>query len=488
MNEPPPVRVRIAPSPTGDPHVGTAYMALLNLIFARQRGGKFVLRIEDTDRVRFVASSERMIFEALRWLGLDWDEGPDKGGPYGPYRQSERTPLYAEAVASLLERGQAYRCFCTPEQLDAMRREQIAAKQPPHYNRTCRRLDPATAAARAAGEAFTVRLAVPEQGAPTFRDQLRGAITFDHTNVDDQVLLKSDGFPTYHLANVVDDHHMRISDVIRAEEWISSTPKHVLLYQAFGWEAPRFWHMPLLRNPDKSKISKRKNPVSLIFYRQTGYLPEAMVNFLGLLGGGMPVADAQAGDTAATEKFTLADMKARFQFEQIRLGGPVFDLKKLRWLNGLYLRALTPEGFLQAVREGMFGADYLAQITPLVQERIETLGQFLDLADFFFLDQVLPPPEVFLPKKRDLAATLAQAAELLTVLESAAWEHAALEAALRQLAERTQWSAKEVFMLLRALITGKTASPPLLESCLVLGRARCSDRLRRFLAVPRSGH
>jgi glutamyl-tRNA synthetase len=242
--------------------------------------------------------------------------------------------------------------------------------------------------------------------------------------------------------------------------------------------------MPLLRNPDKSKISKRKNPVSLIFYRQTGYLPAAMVNFLGLLGGGMPVADAQAGDTAATEKFTLADMMARFQFEQIRLGGPVFDLKKLRWLNGLYLRALTPEGFLQAVREGMFSADYLAQITPLVQERIETLGQFLDLADFFFLDQVLPPPEVFLPKKRDLAATLAQAAELLTILESAAWEHAALEAALRQLAERTQWSAKEVFMLLRALITGKTASPPLLESCLVLGRARCSDRLRRFLAHP----
>jgi len=452
-------------------------MALLNLIFARQRGGRFVLRIEDTDRARFVASSEQMIFDALRWLGLEWDEGPDKGGPFGPYRQSERTPLYLEAVAKLLASRNAYRCFCTPERLEEMRKQQAAAKLPPRYNRACRGLDPAEAEQRqAAGEACTIRLAVPVEGSTTFRDELRDAITFDHNNVDDQVLLKSDGFPTYHLANVVDDHLMGISDVIRAEEWISSTPKHVLLYHAFGWQPPRFWHMPLLRNSDKSKISKRKNPVSLIYYRQAGYMPAAMVNFLGLLGGGMP-----QGEDAASEKFSLDEMFARFQFEQIRLGGPVFDLEKLRWLNGLYLRALAPAEFLHAVREGVFSDEYLGRIAPLVQERIETLGQFLDLTDFFFLDQVLPPDSVFLPKKRTLEETLAVAADLLTALEASAWEHAPLEAALRALAAAKQWSAKEVFMLLRALITGKTASPPLLESLEVLGRARTLDRLRRFL-------
>ncbi len=474
-----PIRVRIAPSPTGDPHVGTAYMALLNLIYARQRGGRFVLRIEDTDRARFVAESEQMIFEALRWLGLEWDEGPDRGGPYAPYRQSERTPLYQQAAADLLAAGRAYRCFCTAERLESMRRAQAAAKLPPRYDRACRSLPPAEAAARAAaGEAFVVRLAVPLDGATTFRDELRGAITFDHANVDDQVLLKSDGFPTYHLANVVDDHAMYISDVIRAEEWISSTPKHVLLYDAFGWPAPRFWHMPLLRNKDKSKISKRKNPVSLIYYRQAGYLPAAMINFLGLLGGGMPAAE-----DAAAEKFSFADMLARFQFDQIRLGGPVFDLEKLRWLNGLYLRALTPEAFLEAVRASVFGEAYLARIAPLAQERIETLGQFFDLTDFFFLDAVVPPREVFLPKKRTLEDTLRVAVALTAALEAAEWTPPALEAALRALAQTQGWSAKEVFMLLRALVTGKTASPPLLESLEVFGRARTLDRLRRFLEI-----
>ncbi|MGH9475714.1 MAG: glutamate--tRNA ligase [Terriglobales bacterium] len=472
-----PVRVRIAPSPTGDPHVGTAYIALLNLIFARQRGGQFILRIEDTDRSRFVATSEQMIFDALHWLGLDWDEGPDKGGPSGPYRQSERSALYREAVEGLLQSGHAYRCFCTPERLEEMRRQQAAAKQPPRYDRTCCQLPESEVRRRVGeGEPFTIRLQVPETGSTTFRDELRGDITFDHQHVDDQVLLKSDGFPTYHLANVVDDHAMGITDVIRAEEWISSTPKHVLLYQALSWPLPRFRHMPLLRNRDKSKISKRKNPVSLIYYRQAGYLPEAIVNFLGLLGGGMPVSEEPGA-----EKFSLADMIARFQFEQIRLGGPVFDLEKLRWLNGLYLRTLTPEQFLSAVRSSVFPDDYLRRIAPLVQERIETLGQFFGLTDFFFLDQVQSPPEVFLPEKRDREATLALAGELLTLLETAPWEHAALEAALRELATARGWSAKEVFMLLRALITGKTASPPLLESLLVLQRTRVVDRLRRFL-------
>jgi glutamyl-tRNA synthetase len=477
-----PIRVRIAPSPTGDPHVGTAYIGLINYIYARQRSGKFVLRIEDTDRARFVATSEQEIFNSLRWLDITWDEGPDVGGPYGPYRQSERTELYREHCDLLLANGTAYRCFCTAEELEAARKQQIAAKLPPRYPGTCRHLSlERTEANLAAGKPFVVRMSVPPHAgdattSTTFRDELRGDITFEHSNVDDQVLMKSDGFPTYHLANVVDDHLMHITDVIRAEEWISSTPKHVLLYRAFGWQLPRFWHMPLLRNLDKSKISKRKNPVSLIYYRQAGFLPEAMINFLGLMGGGMPES---TGPVA--EKFTLADMVEHFDVKNIRLGGPVFDLTKLKWLNGEYIRALIPEKFYSALRETILSDVYLTQIAALVQTRIETLGEFGNLTHFFFADDVLPTPEIFLPKKRTLEETLTFAAEQLTVLEATDWTHEALEPALKKLGEEKQWSVKENFMLLRAIITGSTMSPPLLESMVAFGKARSLDRMRRFL-------
>jgi glutamyl-tRNA synthetase len=476
------VRVRIAPSPTGDPHVGTAYIGLINYIYARQRGGKFVLRIEDTDRARFVATSEQEIFNSLRWLGLTWDEGPDVGGPFGPYRQSERTEIYREHVELLLANGTAYRCFCTAEELEATRKQQIAAKLPPRYPGTCRHLGAATADANlAAGKPFVVRMAVPPHAgdaktSTTFRDELRGDITFEHSNVDDQVLMKSDGFPTYHLANVVDDHLMQITDVIRAEEWISSTPKHVLLYRAFGWQLPRFWHMPLLRNLDKSKISKRKNPVSLIYYRQAGFLPEAVINFLGLMGGGMP-----EGSGPVAEKFSLAEMLERFDVKNIRLGGPVFDLTKLKWLNGEYIRALSPEEFYTALRSTVLSDAYLSRIASLVQTRVETLGEFGNLTHFFFADDTVPPAEVFVPKKRTLEETLAFAAEQLTVLEATEWTTAALEPALKKLGEEQSWSVKENFMLLRAILTGSTMSPPLLESMVVFGKARSLDRVRRFL-------
>ncbi|MGC2638692.1 MAG: glutamate--tRNA ligase [Acidobacteriaceae bacterium] len=466
------VRVRIAPSPTGDPHVGTAYIGLINFLYARQRGGKFVLRIEDTDRARFVATSEQMIFDALHWLSLTWDEGPDKGGPFGPYRQSERTPIYSEHAQILLDAGAAYRCFCTPEELEAGRRQ-----TPGRYPGTCRNLSAADIEANLkAARPFTIRLKVPLDGSTTFRDELRGPITFEHNNVDDQVLIKSDGFPTYHLANVVDDHLMRISDVIRAEEWISSTPKHVLLYQAFGWKLPRFWHMPLLRNQDKSKISKRKNPVSLVYYRQAGFLPEAMLNFLGLMGGGMP-----ADINNASEKFTLPEMVEHFDIKTIRPAGPVFDLNKLRWLNGEYIRALAPQDFYATLRSTVLSDAYLSEIASLIQPRIETLAEFGNLTHFFLADDILPSQEVFLPKNRALPDTLAFAAEQLTVLEAAEWTHAAIEAALRQLGESKGWSVKENFMLLRAILTGSTSSPPLIESMLVFGKARTLDRVRRFL-------
>ena len=298
--------------------------------------------------------------------------------------------------------------------------------------------------------------------------------------------MKSDGFPTYHLANVVDDHLMRITDVIRAEEWISSTPKHVLLYKAFGWDLPRFWHMPLLRNLDKSKISKRKNPVSLIYYRESGFLPQALLNFLGLMGGGMPSGGAgQGSDDRATnlafEIFTLPQMLERFVFEKISLGGPVFDLTKLKWLNGEYLRALSPEAYFEALRETVFSDDYLRRIAPLVQTRIETLAQFGDMTDFFFKDDVMPASEVFVPKKRTLEETLAFAAEQLTLLEAIPFTLEDLEPALKQLGVDKEWPVKDNFMLLRAILTGKTASPPLLESLIVFGKARSLDRLRRFL-------
>ena len=488
-----PVRVRIAPSPTGDPHVGTAYIGLINYLYARQRNGKFVLRIEDTDRARFVATSEQEIFHSLRWLGLTWDEGPDVGGPFGPYRQSERTEIYREHVQILLANGTAYRCFCTAEELEAVRKQQMAAKLPPRYPGTCRHLSAEKAEANvAAGKPFVVRMIVPphagdETTSTTFRDELRGDITFEHSNVDDQVLMKSDGFPTYHLANVVDDHLMQITDVIRAEEWISSTPKHVLLYRAFGWQLPRFLHMPLLRNLDKSKISKRKNPVSLIYYRQAGFLPEAMINFLGLMGGGMPAPTTEnaAGQPAAkaseADIFSLSDMIARFDVKNIRLGGPVFDLTKLKWLNGEYIRAATPESFFTSLRSTILSDNYLKQIAALVQTRIETLGEFGNLTHFFFADDILPTAEVFIPKKRTLEDTLAFATEQLAVLEATDWTHEALEPALKRLGEEKQWSVKENFMLLRAIITGSTMSPPLLESMVVFGKARSLDRVRRFL-------
>ncbi len=469
------IRVRIAPSPTGDPHVGTAYIGLINFLYARQGGGKFILRIEDTDRTRFVPTSEQMIFDALRWLGLSWDEGPDVGGPYGPYRQSERTAIYHQHAEMLLANGTAYRCFCTAEELEAARKQQIAAKMAPRYPGTCRDLSASVVEANiAAGKPFVIRMKVPD-GSTTFRDELRGEITFDHVNVDDQVLMKSDGFPTYHLANVVDDHLMYVTDVIRAEEWISSTPKHVLLYQFFGWDLPRFWHMPLLRNQDKSKISKRKNPVSLIYYRQAGFLPESVINFLGLMGGGMP-----AEMTNANEKFTLDEMIQHFDIKNIRLGGPVFDLTKLKWLNGEYIRALSPDDFYAALRSTVLSDSYLKEIADLVQTRIETLGQFGDLTGFFFADNILPAQEVFLPKKRSLEETLAFAAEQLTVLEAADWTAASIEPALKQLGEAQGWSVKENFMLLRAILTGSTMSPPLIESMLIFGKARTLDRLRRF--------
>lgn len=481
-----PVRVRIAPSPTGDPHVGTAYIALFNYVFARKCGGQFILRIEDTDQARSTRQSEEAILRALRWLGLSWDEGPDVGGPHAPYRQSERSAIYQEHAALLVERGRAYLCFCSPERLEASRRERMA-RGDSHlgYDRTCRGLPRDEAKRRAAaGEPHVVRLAVPESGTTAFVDGLRGRIAVDNATIDDQVLLKSDGLPTYHLANVVDDHLMGISHVVRAEEWIISTPKHLLLYEAFGWEPPAFYHMPLLRNADRSKISKRKNPVSLDYYRDTGIFPEALLNFLALMGfsfGG------------GREKFSLSEMIEAFDWSRVGTGGPVFDLRKLSWLNGLYLREMSHEELLQRLRAWRLGDEYLRRVLPLLRERIERLDQFIPMAAYFFagdLEQL--DPAQLVPRGRDAAQTAQVLEELVEHLEvevRGAWSREALEPACRTFCERIGWKTKELFSAVRVALTGRTAAPPLFDTMEVVGKDLCRRRLRlaaQLLSASRS--
>jgi glutamyl-tRNA synthetase len=478
------VRTRIAPSPTGDPHVGTAYVALFNYALAKKHGGRFVLRIEDTDRERSSAASEAMIFEALQWLGLSWDEGPDVGGPHGPYRQSERGAIYREHVEVLVERGAAYPCFCTRERLDALRAEQKAKKLNFGYDGLCRGLSPEESRKRReGGEAHVVRLAMPEEGQTVVPDLLRGDIEFDNAQVDDQVLLKSDGFPTYHLANVVDDHLMGITHVIRAEEWLSSLPKHVRLYEGFGWEPPVFCHLPLLRNADRSKISKRKNPVSVNFYRGAGYLPEAMVNYLALMGWAMP---------DEREEFSLEEFVAEFSLERISLGSPIFDVEKLRWLNGKYLRGLAPSEILERLRDGALSDAHLLEVLPLVQERIDTLEDFFAYAGFFFTGEVTLDDEALkalVPKDRSASET---ARLIRTLLEEEVdrvldWSPETLEKVLRGFGEEKGWPPKELFMTVRVAATGSKASPPLFETLAALGKETCRRRLRRAAEILKIG-
>lgn len=361
------VRTRIAPSPTGDPHVGTAYIALFNMAFAKAHGGQFLLRIEDTDRERSTLESEQSILSALRWLGLQWDEGPDVGGPCGPYRQSERAAIYTEHTQLLVDRGHAFRCFCTAETLDTMRNAQMASGETPRYDGRCQDLAADAVAERIAlGEPSVVRMRVPAEGECVIADRLRGAIQIPWSQVDMQVLMKSDGMPTYHLANVVDDHLMGITHVIRGEEWIPSAPKHQLLYRYFGWDMPELCHLPLLRNPDQSKLSKRKNPTSVLYYRDQGFLPEALINYLGRMGWSMP---------NEAERFTLPEMIAAFDIDRVSLGGPIFDVDKLKWLNGEWLRHGLPESeVVSRLMTWSFGQSFFEAAWPHLKTRVTTFG------------------------------------------------------------------------------------------------------------------
>ncbi|MSP90312.1 MAG: glutamate--tRNA ligase [Myxococcales bacterium] len=486
-----PVRVRIAPSPTGDPHVGTAYIGLFNQAFARRHGGKFILRIEDTDQKRSTRASEDAIYRSLRWVGLQWDEGPDVGGACGPYRQSERAAIYREHADLLLTRGTAYRCFCPAERLDRLRAEQRAAKQTARYDGHCRNLDTAAGAARAAaGESCVVRLAMPTTGTTVVADGLRGPVSYENNQIDDQVLLKSDGLPTYHLANVVDDRLMGITHVIRAEEWLNSTPKHLHLYAAFGWDAPVFVHMPLLRNADKSKISKRKNPTSLEYWQRAGVLPEAMANFLCLMGYSRK--DADGGDV---EQFTYAEFVGDLALERISLGGPVFDLKKLEWLHGLWLRKLAPEELALRVQAWLAEDGRNVAVGRLVQERLTQLGSWLDHARPFYaadLDLGLHARLLLVGagNRKATAVRLGRPAsraffdDIVARLEGVPdWDSAALEAEVRAAAELTGAATGDALMAVRVALSGRPTSPPLFDSLHVLGRGLALQRLRRAAAL-----
>lgn len=471
MSQVSPVRVRIAPSPTGDPHVGTAYVALFNRILARQNNGQFVLRIEDTDRTRARSASEKMITESLNWLGLTYDEGPDIGGPFGPYRQSERLPIYKEHCDKLVQSGAAYPCFCSADDLAEMRESAKKEGRNYGYDRRCRGLDRQTVEDRISkGESHVVRLKMPLDGEIKFTDELRGEIVIPSTQLDDQVLLKTDGFPTYHLANVVDDYLMKISHVMRAEEWISSTPKHVQLYKAFGWDEPKWIHLPLLRNNDKSKISKRKNPVSLNYYRRAGILPESMVNFLGLMGWSY-------GDDV--EIFSLEEMTKKFNYKDITLGGPVFDQVKLNWVNQQYIQKLTQDGFVNVLREECFKASYLEQIFPLMRERIEKFDQFLDKASFFFTGSLDYTGVDIVPKgltKKDMRDMVKKLAEQFDLVDD--WSQEAVDAVLNAVKAELGWKPKDFFMPVRLIVTGRKDSPPLTETLVVLGSEMVRFRLR----------
>ena len=482
------VRVRIAPSPTGDPHVGTAYIGLFNYAFAKKNGGKFILRIEDTDQSRCTPQSEQAIFDALRWVGLSWDEGPDVGGDRGPYRQSERLDIYKRYADALIATGHAYKCTCTPERLAQLREEQKAAKQNFGYDGRCRHRDAADVQKEIDdGATFVVRLAVPEDGETTFTDLLRGDVTIQNSEIDDQVLVKGDGFPTYHLANVADDHEMGITHVIRGEEWITSTPKHVLLYRFLAESIPQmkmpvFAHLPLLRNADKSKVSKRKNPVSISYFREAGYLPEAFCNFIGHMA--FTFADER-------DIFSLDEFVEEFDLERVSLGGPVFDLKKLLWLNGRYLREKRSDAdWLAYLREQLFSDAYLQQIIPLVKPRVEKAEDFISYAPYFFTASVgfeeggaLDPQLLVIKgrKKKEITKLYEAMVEEIDRLYDFTGEN--IEATMRAFCEANDLKAKELFMPIRFMVTGKKATPSLFDVMAVLGRERCRTRIRQAITA-----
>lgn len=481
------IRTRFAPSPTGYLHIGGARTAIYDWLLAKQSGGKFILRIEDTDRNRFVPGSLDDIKESLRWLGLDWDEGPEVNGEFGPYFQSERLELYRRFAQQLIEEGKAYYCYCTPERLQQLRQAQEGAKEQVGYDRHCRDIAPEAQAGQA-GMKRVIRFKTPLTGKTIVKDLLRGDLEFENSVLEDLVLIKSDGYPTYHFANVIDDHLMKVTHVLRGDEWLPSTPIHVLLYRAFGWEHPQFVHLSIFLSPDgKGKLSKRHGATSVKEYRELGYLPEALFNFLLLLGWN------PANDQEVISKEEALKM---FSLDRINASPVRFAPDKLNWYNGVYIRGLEPRElagrclpFLQ--REGLLPDpcpaerfEYLVRLMPLVRERLKLLTDVISWTDFFLREEIpVPSREQLIPKKLDAGTTL----RVLTALQEtlaeipAAFTITDLEDALHALPEKLELKMGDVFMPLRVAVSGKTATPGMYEMLNALGKERTLDRVRKAI-------
>ncbi|MFC1946727.1 glutamate--tRNA ligase [Chloroflexota bacterium] len=480
-----PVRVRIAPSPTGFMHIGNVKTAMYDWLLARHTGGSFILRIEDTDLTRKVEGAIDVIYESLKWMGLDWDEGPDVGGDYGPYIQSERLGLYKEAAERLVSQGDAYYCYCSSERLEQVRQQQMANKQPPGYDRHCRELTPEQLAEyEAQGIKPVIRMKVPLEGQVTFNDLIYGDVTFDYSTINDFVMLKSDGYPTYHLANVVDDTAMKITHIIRGDEWISSVPMHLAIYKALGYKPPLYVHHPMLLGPNRAKLSKRHGDVAVLQYREKGYLPEALFNFLALIGWSLD---------DKTEIMTRQELVDNFSLERISRTGALFNWEKLEWMNGLYIRNLSLDEFMERsipyLENGLpetvkrpLDKDYLKRMLELVQERAKTLAEVPGLVSFFYIEESDYEPDLLIGKKmtkEDAVKVLEVSLERLRALEP--FDTESMENLLRPLADELGLKAGQLFGTLRVATTGRTAAPPLFQTMEVLGKETCLNRIEKAL-------
>ncbi len=491
MTDRKPVRVRLAPSPTGRFHLGGARTALYDYLLARQTGGQFILRLEDTDTRRYVPGSEQELIDSLHWLGLQWDEGFDIGGPHAPYRQSERKDIYQHYARQLVESGHAYYCFCTPDRLEKMRQQQMKTKQPAHYDGTCRRIDPGEAARRVAnGERHVVRFKMPEEGSVTAVDRLRGPITFENRDLDDYIIVKSDGLALYHLAAMVDDHLMEITHVMRGSEWLSTFPLHVHIYQAFGWQQPEWVHLSLFLKPSgKGKMSKRESAemaqeghsVFVGELAQLGYIPEAVVNWIGLMGWSYD---------DHTEFFTLPDFVEKFSLDRLNPSPAAINFSKLDHFNGLHIRNLETADLARRIKPFLMEAGYqvddekLLQIASIIQVRIATLDEAVPMAGFFFKEQIEPEPEILIGKKMtaaESAVVLRRSIEILAPL--AEITHETAETPLRDLAEELGVKAGAVFGILRSAVTAQTVSPPLFESMQIIGKPIVLERLEHAAEI-----
>lgn len=461
------IRTRIAPSPTGeDIHIGNLYTAYINWAFARKHKGKFIIRIEDTDRTRYVEGAEQTILQTITAYGLDYDESVNKDGPFKPYRQSERLEIYKKYAEELIEKGKAYYCTCTKERLDEVRKKMIAEKQVPKYDKYCISRQEEVKKEIEKGLQYVIRLDVPENKEVVFQDVIRGEIKINTNNIDDQVLMKSDGFPTYHLAVVIDDHLMEISHVIRAEEWISSTPKHIMLYEAFGWELPIFAHLPILRNPDKTKLSKRKNPVWASWYLEKGYLPDAILNYLALMGWSHP---------EEKEIFDKEEFIKVFSLERVSPVGPAFDPRKLEWMNGQYIMKLTDEELAQKLadfyKDKKLEKSFIKKTVPLIKERIKVLSDYYPLISFL------------LEKPTEYELDLSNEKEMFTAVTKSLssishWNAETIGANMVETAKELGISNSKFFMNLRVAISGRKITPPLNESMEILGKEESIARIQ----------